>query len=103
MKYLIIFLFILVGCNGEVEKLYTEPVKPEKTEQVKPVIEIKKEVPEPEKPADEIRLDSGFREVGHYEDPIGCPWTIYKKEYQVTWLYIHVDCKGNRIKIHREK
>lgn len=53
-------------------------------------------------PINDINLDDGFRLVGHYGED-GCLWKIYKKEYEVTWLYIHVDCNGNRIKIHKDK
>ena len=53
-------------------------------------------------PVKEIDLDIGFRYVGPYVED-GCKWKMYKKEYKVTWLYIHVDCEGNRIKIHKDK
>ena len=57
---------------------------------------------DPNLPVNEINLDIGFRSVGSYTED-GCLVTMYKKEYKVTWLYIHVDCKGNRIKIHKDK
>ena len=50
----------------------------------------------------EISLDDGFKYAGqYYED--GCRTKMYKKEYEVTFLYIHVDCKGNRSKYHKDK
>ncbi|MCK5612204.1 hypothetical protein KAR91_60595 [Candidatus Pacearchaeota archaeon] len=53
-------------------------------------------------PVNDINLDDGFRLVGHYGED-GCLWKIYKKEYEVSWLYIHVDCEGNRLKLQRGK
>lgn len=50
----------------------------------------------------DINLDDGFRLVGHYSED-GCLWKIYKKEFEVSYLYIHVDCEGNRIKLQRGK
>ncbi len=53
-------------------------------------------------PVSMINLDVGFRLVGRYIED-GCLTKMYKKEYEISWLYIHVDCKGNRSKFHKDK
>ncbi len=57
---------------------------------------------EPEKPVNEINLDNGFKYVGRYVED-GCLTKMHKKEYEISWLYIHVDCKGRRSKYHKNK
>lgn len=128
LKYLILIIF-LIGCNGEIEYpsqqliIKSKEIKsesnftpifgkadPVKKEDLK--IELKsnfgliKEKPESEPELDMevsmINLDIGFREVGHYKED-GCDWIVYKKKYQVSWLYIHESCVGKRIKFHMER
>lgn len=53
-------------------------------------------------PVSMINLDIGFYYVGRYVED-GCTTKMYKKEYEISWLYIHVDCKGNRSKYHKDK
>ena len=121
MKILIIFLsLILLGCNGERENSAThtgliinaaayadKDFVPEfdnvrKSElfiEIKPEIKYEaKRVDEYDLPVKKIDLDNGFRHTGNYVED-GCAWKIYKKGFEVSWLYIHVDCKGNRLKI----
>ncbi len=57
---------------------------------------------EPDLPVNMINLDIGFYYVGRYVED-GCTTKMYKKEYEISWLYIHVDCKGNRSKFHKDK
>ena len=44
----------------------------------------------------------GFKEVGSYIED-GCLTKMHKKEYKLSWLYIHIDCKGNKTKYHKDK
>lgn len=121
-------LVFLAGCNGEIEKrtpvkpaVKTMQIQDTKTQEVplvlketvklnvKPILpEVELEPdPEPEVAGDaefvlsgqkkEYKLDPGFREVGHYGEN-GCEGTIWRKEYQVSWLYVFVDCKNNAVK-----
>ena len=45
-----------------------------------------------------INLDDGFKEVGNYGIKTGCPSKIYRKDYEVSYLYIFMDCKNNHTK-----
>ena len=66
------------------------------------IIERSEEYTQNMESLNDINLDDGFRLVGHYGED-GCLWKIYKKEFEVSYLYIHVDCEGNRIKLQRGK
>ena len=123
----------LIGCNGEIETprqevtskindvivvrsnnddftpVFDEVKKRQIQVKISPEILEDKEITQDiiersaaYEPVGEINLDNGFRYVGqYYEDEC---WTkMYKKEYEVTWLYIHVDCNGNRSKYHKDK
>ncbi len=50
----------------------------------------------------DLNLDDGFKYVGQYVED-GCLTKMHKKKYQVTDLYIHVDCKGKRSKYNKDK
>lgn len=65
-------------------------------------INIKSALYESNLPVNMINLDIGFYYVGRYIED-GCLTKMYKKEYEISWLYIHVDCKGNRSKYHKDK
>ena len=105
----------------EVKKRQVEiEIKPE-LEEIEPDSELTQDIIERsakyeyDLPVNEIDLENGFRQVGVYNEKIwirdvagklikrNCGWEIHKKEYEVTWLYVHTDCNGNRIKIHKDK
>ena len=42
--------------------------------------------------------DKLFKHVGHYGHGTKCRGKIYRKDFKRSWLYLHVDCKGNYTK-----
>ena len=66
------------------------------------IIERSKNYSPPYKSVYDIDLDDGFKYVGRYIED-GCLVKMHKKSYRVRDLFIHIDCKGNRIKIHKDK
>ncbi len=123
MRIIFIFSIIfLINCNGEkvgeinpinqnIEKFFSELNEVKKPEIfITSKLEIENETEEPlgleelreleeleELLKQEFGLDEGFELKGHYGEK-GCEGRIYRKEYQVSWLYAFVDCKNNIVK-----
>lgn len=103
MKYFLFLLIFLIGCNGERETpdvVKTIIVETPAVVVEQPSIDVEPKI-EPELPFldenPEIEFNESFVLKGTYGE-VGCPGKIYRKDFEVSYLYVFVDCKNNMIK-----